>query len=95
MEIQTIINSSFEYKQQIRLPSISALFNGAHTPHYHPIKPKRKRMTETQISVLTEFFKKNPFPSTLERSKLASYLKISIRSVQIWFQNKRQSTKKF
>ncbi|GAW04311.1 homeobox protein [Lentinula edodes] len=35
--------------------------------------------------------KRKPFPSTEERQALAKLLDMSARSVQIWFQNKRQS----
>jgi hypothetical protein len=53
--------------------------------------PRRKRVTTKQLQVLNEHFKKNPFPSIEQRSKLSEILDISAKSIQIWFQNKRQT----
>ncbi|KXN66074.1 homeobox-domain-containing protein [Conidiobolus coronatus NRRL 28638] len=53
--------------------------------------PRRKRVTTKQLQVLNEQFKKNPFPSIEQRSKLSDILDISAKSIQIWFQNKRQT----
>ncbi|ODQ56173.1 OTP-paired class homeobox protein, partial [Saitoella complicata NRRL Y-17804] len=53
-------------------------------------KPKRKRATTTQLSVLNKVFAKTFFPSTELRIALGKQLCMSPRTVQIWFQNRRQ-----
>ncbi|KAJ3724830.1 hypothetical protein FB446DRAFT_840622 [Lentinula raphanica] len=55
------------------------------------IKKKRKRADAAQLKVLNETYARTAFPSTEERQALAKLLDMSARSVQIWFQNKRQS----
>ena len=55
------------------------------------IKTKRKRATPTQLSVLNRVFNQTFFPSTELRMELGKQLGMSPRTVQIWFQNKRQS----
>ncbi|KAF8628873.1 hypothetical protein AX15_003660 [Amanita polypyramis BW_CC] len=55
------------------------------------IKKKRKRADANQLKVLNETYARTAFPSTEERLALAKALDMSPRSVQIWFQNKRQS----
>ncbi|OJA13077.1 hypothetical protein AZE42_01890 [Rhizopogon vesiculosus] len=61
-------------------------------PNEEPtIKKKRKRADAAQLKVLNETYARTAFPSTEERAELAKKLDMSARSVQIWFQNKRQS----
>jgi len=55
------------------------------------VKKKRKREEAAQLRVLNETYARTAFPSTEERLALAKALDMSPRSVQIWFQNKRQS----
>ncbi|KAJ8696371.1 hypothetical protein PTI98_006246 [Pleurotus ostreatus] len=55
------------------------------------IKKKRKRADAAQLKVLNDVYSRTAFPSTEERLSLAKQLDMSPRSVQIWFQNKRQS----
>ncbi|KAI0699253.1 hypothetical protein BC835DRAFT_1405190 [Cytidiella melzeri] len=55
------------------------------------IKKKRKRADAEQLKVLNETYNRTAFPSTEERNDLAKKLGMSARSVQIWFQNKRQA----
>ncbi|TFY69167.1 hypothetical protein EVJ58_g584 [Rhodofomes roseus] len=55
------------------------------------IKKKRKRADAEQLKVLNETYNRTAFPSTEERAELAKRLNMSARSVQIWFQNKRQA----
>ncbi|KAG0030001.1 hypothetical protein BGZ81_003155 [Podila clonocystis] len=57
------------------------------------IKAKRKRANASQLSVLNAAFEKSYFPSTEERLRLSKECKMCPRTVQIWFQNKRQSVK--
>jgi len=55
------------------------------------LKPKRKRATSGQLRVLNSVFASTFFPSTELRIALGKELNMSPRTVQIWFQNKRQS----
>ncbi|KAF4620428.1 hypothetical protein D9613_000391 [Agrocybe pediades] len=61
------------------------------SPEEPTIKKKRKRADAAQLKVLNETYNRTAFPSTEERIALAKALDMSARSVQIWFQNKRQS----
>ncbi|KAG2187001.1 hypothetical protein INT44_003229 [Umbelopsis vinacea] len=62
------------------------------SPRYSPtIKAKRKRASAIQLDALNRVFTKTFFPSTETRNELARQLGMSPRTVQIWFQNKRQS----
>ncbi|KAF8973151.1 hypothetical protein BDZ97DRAFT_1912725 [Flammula alnicola] len=61
------------------------------SPEEPTIKKKRKRADAAQLKVLNETYSRTAFPSTEERIALAKMLDMSARSVQIWFQNKRQS----
>ncbi|KAF5380440.1 hypothetical protein D9615_004609 [Tricholomella constricta] len=61
------------------------------SPDESTIKKKRKRADARQLKVLNETYNRTAFPSTEERLALAKELDMSARSVQIWFQNKRQS----
>ncbi|OAC99774.1 Homeodomain-like DNA binding domain-containing transcription factor, partial [Mucor lusitanicus CBS 277.49] len=54
-------------------------------------KAKRKRASPSQLSVLNRVFEQTFFPSTELRMELGKQLGMSPRTVQIWFQNKRQS----
>ncbi|CAO3647523.1 unnamed protein product [Mucor hiemalis] len=56
-----------------------------------PVKAKRKRASPSQLSVLNRVFQQTFFPSTELRMELGKQLGMSPRTVQIWFQNKRQS----
>ncbi|KAF9104579.1 hypothetical protein BGX27_010042 [Mortierella sp. AM989] len=57
------------------------------------VKAKRKRANQEQLSVLNAAFERSYFPSTEERLRLSKQTKMCPRTVQIWFQNKRQSVK--
>ncbi|ORX59818.1 homeobox-domain-containing protein [Hesseltinella vesiculosa] len=59
--------------------------------YYPPLKAKRKRASPSQLSVLNKVFNQTYFPSTEMRIELGKQLGMSPRTVQIWFQNKRQS----
>lgn len=52
------------------------------------------RKTDLQTSALIELFKISNFPSTETREEIAILLGLPQRSVQIWFQNRRQQYKK-
>ncbi|GAB5591374.1 hypothetical protein Unana1_06274 [Umbelopsis nana] len=55
------------------------------------LKAKRKRANAYQLDVLNRVFDQTFFPSTELRVELGKQLGMSPRTVQIWFQNKRQS----
>jgi hypothetical protein len=55
------------------------------------IKPKRKRANARQLASLLDLYCSNPFPSAKDRTALAHKIGMDPRSVQIWFQNKRQA----
>lgn len=57
------------------------------------VKAKRKRANPEQLSVLNAAFERSYFPSTEERHRLSKLTNMCPRTVQIWFQNKRQSVK--
>lgn len=52
------------------------------------------KKTLLQQTVLKSVYKITNFPSTETRNEIALLLGISQRSVQVWFQNKRQISKK-
>ncbi|KAG1466789.1 hypothetical protein G6F56_004621 [Rhizopus delemar] len=54
-------------------------------------KIKRKRASPDQLTVLNRVFSQTYFPSTEVRRSLGKQLGMSPRTVQIWFQNKRQA----
>ena len=54
---------------------------------------KRSKISHEQVAVLTKFFEVQPLPDYEERLALAQQLDMTPRSVQVWFQNRRQRTK--
>ncbi|EPB82383.1 hypothetical protein HMPREF1544_10884 [Mucor circinelloides 1006PhL] len=56
-----------------------------------PLKAKRRRASSKQLDVLNKVFERTFFPSTQLRAELGRQLGMSPRTVQIWFQNKRQA----
>ncbi|KAI0225993.1 hypothetical protein L0F63_005701 [Massospora cicadina] len=82
---------------QIALPPLRTLFpdlTDSSSPTLHlRIKPRRKRARKEQVSILMKSFQADPFPNSDTRLRLATYLRMTPRAVQIWFQNKRQSLK--
>ena len=51
---------------------------------------RRSTVTSTQAAVLLQFFEREPFPETSAREQLAAQLGLQARTVQVWFQNRRQ-----
>ncbi|ORE03212.1 homeobox-domain-containing protein [Rhizopus microsporus var. microsporus] len=56
-----------------------------------PIKAKRRRANSEQLEVLNRVFDRTFFPSTQMRAELGRQLGMNPRTVQIWFQNRRQA----
>lgn len=57
----------------------------------HKDSQKRKRLNSSQSTVLKGVFEYTYFPSTELRKRLAQQLGLTPRTIQIWFQNKRQN----
>ncbi|CCD23746.1 Yox1p NDAI_0C00850 [Naumovozyma dairenensis CBS 421] len=55
---------------------------------------KRRRTSSQELLILQTEFERCPTPNKKKRLELAEICKMSDKSVQIWFQNKRQSVKK-
>ncbi|ORZ18568.1 hypothetical protein BCR42DRAFT_229272 [Absidia repens] len=55
------------------------------------LKAKRRRANAKQLQILNQVFDRTFFPSTQMRAELGRQLGMSPRTVQIWFQNKRQA----
>lgn len=61
---------------------------------YDPYQVKhRKRTTPEQLSVLERAFDENSKPSAVARKMIADQIGMTPRSVQVWFQNRRQKRK--
>jgi len=56
-------------------------------------RPKRCKISREQLSVLIKSFDEEPLPNFDQRQALAKMLGMTPRSVQIWFQNRRQRLK--
>ncbi|KAI9276564.1 hypothetical protein BY458DRAFT_505364 [Sporodiniella umbellata] len=56
-----------------------------------PVKAKRRRANSEQLQVLNRVFDRTFFPSTQVRAELGRQLNMNPRTVQIWFQNRRQA----
>ena len=56
-------------------------------------RPKRCKISREQLSVLINSFEEEPLPNFDQRQALAKMLGMTPRSVQIWFQNRRQRLK--
>ncbi|KAK9728071.1 hypothetical protein K7432_001323 [Basidiobolus ranarum] len=68
-------------------------FASNNKPTVNPRKPRRRTNKEEQ-TILEEAFQVNHRPSSEIKEQLARQLNMSLRTVQIWFQNRRQSLKK-
>ncbi|KAI9320810.1 hypothetical protein BX666DRAFT_2131047 [Dichotomocladium elegans] len=62
--------------------------------YHRAVKAKRKRASPWQTAALEEVFKQTEFPSSSIRCELGLRLGMTPRTIQIWFQNKRQATKR-
>lgn len=56
-------------------------------------RPKRCKISREQLQVLIKSFEDEPLPNFDQRQALAKTLDMTPRSVQIWFQNRRQRLK--
>jgi len=56
-------------------------------------RPKRCKISHDQLVVLIKTFEEEPLPNFDQRQAMAKHLGMAPRSVQIWFQNRRQRLK--
>lgn len=56
-------------------------------------RPKRCKISREQLALLVRSFELEPLPNFEQRQQLAKRLDMAPRSVQIWFQNRRQRLK--
>ncbi|ORX86785.1 Homeodomain-like protein, partial [Basidiobolus meristosporus CBS 931.73] len=64
------------------------------TSFYNPFEVKtRKRTKKSQFKVLERTFHENPKPNSALRKQLAQELDMTLRGVQVWFQNRRAKAK--
>ncbi|KAI1321443.1 hypothetical protein EDD11_005134 [Mortierella claussenii] len=59
----------------------------------HPRK-RRRRTNREELQILEDAFAKNLLPDAATRQELGDRLGMSVRAVQIWFQNRRQTLRK-
>ncbi|KAF8934093.1 hypothetical protein EDD21DRAFT_401491 [Dissophora ornata] len=59
----------------------------------HPRK-RRRRTNREELEILEDAFTKNLLPDAATRQELGDRLGMSVRAVQIWFQNRRQTLRK-
>lgn len=57
-------------------------------------KAKRKRASPWQTQILEQVFEQTAFPTSSLRAELGFELGMTSRSIQIWFQNKRQAVRR-
>ncbi len=57
-------------------------------------KKRRTRTSKEQLVELMRLYHINPLPTAKQRQELGERIGMSPRSVQVWFQNKRQNMKK-
>ncbi|KAI8388362.1 homeobox domain-containing protein, partial [Radiomyces spectabilis] len=53
----------------------------------------RRRTSRAQFKILEKAFRENPKPSARVRHQLAQQLEMTMRGVQVWFQNRRAKAK--
>ncbi|CAI5449771.1 unnamed protein product [Caenorhabditis angaria] len=60
----------------------------AGSPDWRPLR-SRSFLNDSQVAILQNHFKRNPFPSKYELSAVAEQIGVNKRVVQVWFQNTR------
>ncbi|KAG0666687.1 hypothetical protein C6P46_004354 [Rhodotorula mucilaginosa] len=60
-----------------------------------PLIPKRRRRTTpAELAILEAEYRVKPRPDPIERAHLAERLGMTVRAVQVWYQNRRQKEKR-
>ncbi|KAG2231937.1 hypothetical protein INT48_005652 [Thamnidium elegans] len=85
LDISNLLNT---HHHQQKSPSLSPSLTSSPAT---AIKAKRRRANAKQLEVLNRVFDRTFFPSTQMRAELGRQLGMSPRTVQIWFQNRRQA----
>uniref|UniRef100_A0A8R1HW64 Uncharacterized protein n=1 Tax=Caenorhabditis japonica TaxID=281687 RepID=A0A8R1HW64_CAEJA len=62
--------------------------DGKASPDWRPLR-SRSFLNDSQVAILQNHFKRNPFPSKYELSAVAEQIGVNKRVVQVWFQNTR------
>ena len=75
------------------LPAPTQQPHGAAEEPPAPARPKRCKISREQLEVLVKSFEEEPLPNFDQRQAMAKHLGMTPRSVQIWFQNRRQRLK--
>jgi len=81
-------SNSWSSGETVPLPADSPLGGDG-----EPRRPKRCKISREQLAVLVSSFEEEPLPNFDQRQALAKLLGMTPRSVQIWFQNRRQRLK--
>ncbi|BFZ58523.1 hypothetical protein PYCC9005_005586 [Savitreella phatthalungensis] len=89
-------SSAYDLPFSRSLDSTAYASGGQFSPPMSPaqkvtLKAKRKRASPQQLGLLNDIFEKTFFPSTELRNALGKELAMTSRTVQIWFQNRRQA----
>ncbi|KAK2464891.1 hypothetical protein APHAL10511_002967 [Amanita phalloides] len=74
--------------------SISSTDDAAASNFSQVIRRTRKRFTSAQLAMLENLFHRNSHPSREEREGVAKVGGMEVKSVTIWFQNKRQTERR-
>ncbi|CAB3406036.1 unnamed protein product [Caenorhabditis bovis] len=69
-------------------PSEEGSQDGKSSPDWRPLR-SRSFLNDSQVAILQNHFKRNPFPSKYELSAVAEQIGVNKRVVQVWFQNTR------
>ncbi|EPQ60089.1 homeobox-domain-containing protein [Gloeophyllum trabeum ATCC 11539] len=77
-----------------RMSSIASTSSDDTTISSESARRTRKRFTHEQLAMLEQLFHQCSHPTRQQREALADQAGMEIRSVTIWFQNKRQSERK-
>ncbi|GAA5862983.1 hypothetical protein JCM3774_006710 [Rhodotorula dairenensis] len=87
----------------LRHPHQASYAAPAHQPHMphtsgthdEPLIPKRRRRTTpAELAILESEYRVKPRPDPIERAHLAERLGMTVRAVQVWYQNRRQKEKR-
>ncbi|RDX51075.1 hypothetical protein OH76DRAFT_345425 [Lentinus brumalis] len=63
-------------------------------PHALPEKRRRHKLTDQQLQRLEELYQANTHPSRDDKDALAKEIDMTLKSVMIWFQNRRQDRRR-
>ncbi|KAF9087314.1 hypothetical protein BGX23_008213 [Mortierella sp. AD031] len=73
---------------------VNAVPSHFNTPSADQPRKRRRRTNREELEILEDAFAKNLLPDAATRQELGERLGMSVRAVQIWFQNRRQMLRK-